>query len=82
MIRDYAEDQSLGLVNVPREVWLGNQTQAWFERRHAQVLFDLEQAKAELKSLEGEVGYGLLRLFFRSVERYAQNPTKARPKVA
>lgn len=82
VIRDYAEDQSLGLVNVPREVWLDNQTATWLERRHAQVLVELEQARAELESLEGKVGHGLLHLFLRSVERYAQNPTKARPKVA
>lgn len=79
VIRDYAEDQQLGLINVPKEVWEGGTTDAWFAKRHEQVVDDLQQAARELEELRGQSGYRLLRLFLRSVERYARDPKKARP---
>lgn len=79
VIRDYAEDQQLGLINVPREVWEGGTTDAWFAKRHVQVADDLQKADRELESLKGQSGYRLLRLFLRSVERYARDPKRARP---
>lgn len=69
--RDYAEDQSLGLINVPAEIWSSGGTEGWFALRHAQVLEQLERARGELAVLGKEKGVGLLGVFLRSVERYA-----------
>lgn len=73
VIRDYSEDQSLGLINVPREAWESGRTEAWLEQRHAQALSELTLAQAELDQLRGHKGHGLLGIFLRSVKRYARN---------
>lgn len=81
VIRDFEEDQSLGLVNVPKDVWLSDETHDWFQRRHEQVRSDLKAAEQELELLKGQPGAGLLRIFHRSVERYARDPKKALPEI-
>lgn len=81
VIRDFEEDQSLGLVNVPKEVWLSGESRIWFEQRHRQVQSDLAASQSEIDKLKGQPGAGLLRIFHRSVERYARDPKKAIPQI-
>ena len=81
VIRDFEEDQSLGLVNVPKDVWLSGESRAWFEQRHHDVQSDLAASQNEIDKLKGQPGAGLLRIFHRSVERYARDPKKAIPHI-
>jgi hypothetical protein len=72
VVRDYTEDQRLGLINVPGAIWGDSaRLSAWFGRRHALVMGQLEQAELELSALRGQSGCRLLGLFHRSVGRYA-----------
>lgn len=69
IVRDWDEDRALGLVNVPDEV---SDVEEWRRRQHESALENLVRARAELEALAGTPGYGLLKVFLRSVEGYAR----------
>lgn len=79
VVRDLQEDQALGLVNLPAQVWREESAPAWFARRHAAVIEHLRLADLELQALQGQPGHGLLRIFHRSVAGYARREGAQKP---
>jgi hypothetical protein len=73
VVRDLDEDLSLGLVNIPAEVWEKGDLKGWFEREHplAEALF--QKARLQLETVKHRSGYSLLSVFHRSVRKYLKN---------
>ena len=70
VVRDWDEDQALGLVNVPAAVWPDG-VAAWRRQRYLAALEDMNLAEKEIAALAGRPGHKLLSVFLRSIRRYA-----------
>lgn len=83
VVRDLEEDLSLGLVNVPEEVVRSGRIESWFESEFKRAEESYHQAGAQISTLKGRNGVGLLTLFHRSVKKYleAHDPVRAAEKV-
>lgn len=71
VVRDWEEDLELGLVNVPKDHWRNGTQSIWLRAEHEKVGRNLEESARELEALRGVAGQRLLRIFWRSVRRYA-----------
>jgi phytoene/squalene synthetase len=83
VVRDLEEDISLGLVNIPEDVFRSGTVAPWFESELKRAEKDYRHAEEQLLKLKGKPGVPLLTLFHRSVKKYLKKhePNRAAQMV-